>query len=174
MILSLDIASTTGFAIFNSGYLQSWGEIKERIDNKTEYPFNLLNAATNLAKKIITLIDKEKPKIVILEDLAGHNIQRRSQRFLDFIHYPLLIHLQNRNIETQYIEIWKWRKIVGLKMSNDDKKHNKLVRQKKAKGKITTKHLSVNLVNRLYGGEFKLKDHNICDAILLGLAFLHD
>jgi hypothetical protein len=39
------------------------------------------------------------------------------------------------------------------------------------KGKVTTKHLAVRLVNSVYGLGLKQKDNNDADAICLGLAF---
>ena len=70
----------------------------------------------------------------------------------------------------KYVRTQSWRSAVDLKMTNDDKEHNKLVKEGKARGKIGKKHLSVRMVNSLFGLKLKLKDNDIADSILIGLS----
>ena len=53
-----------------------------------------------------------------------------------------------------------WRKIVNLRLTDEDKKHNKMVSKGLIKGRLTAKHLSVRKVNELYNLELILKDNN--------------
>ena len=76
----------------------------------------------------------------------------------------------------------EWRKILGLKMSKEDRKNNAKVnkanREGKSKkelglrGRVTVKHLSINFSNSFYGLNLKIKDNNQSDAIGLASAWI--
>jgi hypothetical protein len=67
-----------------------------------------------------------------------------------------------------------WRKILGLRLSEADKKHNKMVSSGKEKGRINAKHLSVKLANELFGLNLILKNNNESDSILLGWSYIQE
>jgi len=60
----------------------------------------------------------------------------------------------------RYRDPSRWRKTLGLRLSDEDKKHNKMVSQGKAKGKINAKHLSVKMANSLFKLDLILKENN--------------
>jgi hypothetical protein len=66
----------------------------------------------------------------------------------------------------------QWRKILEMRLSKDQKENNKLVSKGVKRGRVTKKHLSVNMTNTKFGLKLKLKDNDISDAILLGLAYI--
>jgi hypothetical protein len=45
------------------------------------------------------------------------------------------------------------------------------VKQKKKRGKIGKKHLSVRYVNDIFGLDFKIKDNDIADSICLASSY---
>lgn len=67
-----------------------------------------------------------------------------------------------------------WRKVLGLRLSPEQKKHNRAVSQKKEKGRIGLKHLSIEMTNKLFGLDLILKDNNESDSILLSWSFIQD
>jgi len=72
----------------------------------------------------------------------------------------------------KYVDPSHWRKIVGLKLTDEDKKHNKMVSKGLVKGRITPKHLSVRIANSLFALELILKNNDVADSILLGHSYL--
>jgi len=171
--IALDISSCTGYAIFDDNNLIEYGSITVKIDKDEKFPFNYLYTAKTLSQLIINKITSHSIKDIIIEASPGR-ITRNSQTFLDWIQYPIISFIDNNNYTVNYMEIWKWHKLNGIKLTKDELKHNRKVREKKEKGRITAKHLSVRKVNEIFKMTFKLKDHNITDAILIGVAFLRE
>jgi D-alanyl-D-alanine carboxypeptidase len=178
-ILSLDISSKSGWAIHNGDQLIDYGlirvEIKDFNVNKDvnkspEYPYNLLDAANEMGQRLLDIVLKTQPdKIVIENTVKGRN--RHTQRLLEWMHKEITENLRSKNIKFYYLDPSEWRSILEIKLSNEDKKNNKLVKSGKKRGKITKKHLSVRAANDLYSLNLKIKDNDIADAICLGRAF---
>jgi Holliday junction resolvasome RuvABC endonuclease subunit len=176
-ILGLDLSTNTGYALITDGSLDRYGTITAKIDNfnvnnrpetAKEYPFNILNAANEMAAQVITVVLETQPDYIWIENtVRGKN--RNTQRALEWIHKAVLEKLIEHNYSSKfsYIDPSQWRKKVGLVLSKEDKKNNSDVTKKKKRGRITRKHLAVNMVNELYNKEFKIKDNDICDAILV-------
>lgn len=183
-ILALDLSSSTGYAVLEVAgtetYLVDYGTIRipakdfnvNDFPNKSElYPYNIVDAADEMACNIRQIIENENvEKIVIENTVRGRN--RHTQRLLEFIHKSVLDVIQDRRDKVTYLDPSEWRKILSLRLSAEDKKHNAMVKKKLAKGKITHKHLSVRMSNELFDLELKLKDNDIADAVLLGYAYL--
>lgn len=183
-ILALDLSSSTGYAILESKldgnvpYLGPYGSFKVAIkdfnvnkfpDRSPEYPFNIIDTSDEVAKRVLLLVQENNPDIIIIENtVKGRN--RHTQRLLEWIHLSVLNSLHEYSAKIKYIDPSEWRKIVGLYLSKDDKKHNTDVSKGKIRGKITRKHLSVRLVNDIMKLELKLKDDDIADAICLAYA----
>jgi hypothetical protein len=81
------------------------------------------------------------------------------------------------DIRVVYISTSAWRKATQVALSKQDKDVNRKINQGKSKkelgvkGKTTTKHVSVRVANEMYGKDYKTKDNDITDAILLGVAY---
>ncbi len=181
-ILALDISSHTGWAILEDDKIISYGKIDISCEDSS-WPLGVLNWAKQVTIHIFELIEKEKFDRVIVER-ANSSRFRNSQNFLDFTHCLLINKLVDAGHYSKllYIDSSHWRKICVIKLTNEQKKQNRLAKQAsnsgkilkidgKRKGKVTKKHLAVNWVNEKYNLEFRLKDNDIAEAICLGSSF---
>ncbi|MDE2425744.1 MAG: hypothetical protein KGO96_07540 [Elusimicrobia bacterium] len=101
---------------------------------------------------------------------------------MSFLHIKIYEVLIKLKIDFYLVSSSDWRKTLELRLSKDDKKNNKKVNEAKRsnkskkelglKGKITWKHLSVRMVNELFGLNLRQKENDQSDAILLGLAYI--
>ena len=66
----------------------------------------------------------------------------------------------------------QWRKILEMRLSKEQKENNKLVSKGVKRGRITKKHLSVEMANARFNLKLKLKDNDIADACNLAVACL--
>jgi Holliday junction resolvasome RuvABC endonuclease subunit len=176
--LALDMSTKTGWALFDdktyvkSGYIAKT-LVKDFNVNKDPnkspvYPYNLIEAAEEIARNVMVLVNELSPdKIVIENTVRGRN--RHTQRLLEFMHFAIIKALGEKKFT--YMDPSQWRFIVGLKMSNEDKKKNKAVNKKELRGKITKKHLAIRKVKELYGLDLLVKENDRADAILLGVAY---
>lgn len=144
--------------------------------------YNYFITARNIATKIMTLSSEFKPdRIVIEQTNQGRN--RNSQKMLEFIHFAVLAVFYAHGYDKQiyYVDTSAWRKTLGLKLTKEQRVHNKSNSEtkrkakvkglrhapKKGEGKITWKHLSVEWANRTYNLELKLVQNDEADAIAL-------
>lgn len=181
-ILALDLATTTGWALFDlkSKRLLKYGAISvensDEIQKASPYPYNYIALAKFMAEQLVDFIknnfDIEDLDAIYIEETNGSKYVF-SQKKLEFYHaFSLDLLITKVGTDIRYIRSSAWRKTIGLRMTKEDKKHNALVSKKKAKGRITQKHLSVRMVNELYSLSLKQKDDDIADAICLGRAAL--
>ena len=180
-ILSLDISTKTGYAVFEDGKYKSSGalpkvfvkdfNVNKEPQKSSEYPWNIIDAADEVAKSILALYSDVKPDVMVLEDTnKGRN--RATQRCLEWLHYSILKILRPFGKPIKYMDSSEWRKIVGLKLNQEQRKNNKDVSAGKKRGKVNKKHLSVLMTNEKFGLTLLLKDNDQSDACLLGLAFV--
>lgn len=197
-ILSLDPSSRTGYSIFDNGKLIKFGLLEKEIRNFTfnvssynqlpkDYPVNLLDSSTWIAKEIMVIIKAHNIKHVVLEHTEGSS-RRFSQRYLEWLHMSLVLAFLKHGIEFKYLLNSDWKKVTKcyLKHWPEYDKHNKEVRKMKKKatptasgakvarkdGKvltvIDTKRLSCLLASQRVGKE--IDNDNIADSILIGYA----
>lgn len=179
-ILALDLSTSTGYAIFEDGNLVLHDVVKCKVDNfnvqnfpnkQDEYPYNIIDSAKCIMDAVGMLTTTYEIDYIVIENtVRGQN--RHTQRVLEFIHYAVLEGVRELPCKVEYLDPSEWRKLIGLRLTIEDKKHNKLVKQKKAKKKVTYKHLSVRYCKEKYDLELKMKDNDIADAICLGTAYL--
>lgn len=182
-ILSLDLSTKSGWAVFVDGKYEKSGELKQvKVENfnvndkpwtQPEYPWNIMDAANSIAIGIEKLIIQEQPTFIVIENsVKGKNSQ--TQRLIEWFHFTVLTILKNRSLPFAYMMPSEWRSAVNLRLSKDEKKNNRDVSAGKKRGKITRKHLSVNMVNELYPHlNLILKNNDQADAILLAVGFLN-
>jgi len=165
------MASKTGWVVMDDNKLIEKGLVKpdkapagtfEGIIQDYEY----VDRANEMATYLKEIVKKHKPDFIWIEQTNAGSF-RSTQKFLEFIHCCVL--LQVRYIgygpKVRYVDTSAWRSYLGIRMKKEDSKHNKLVKQNLAKGKITPKHLAVRWANETYDLELKQKDHDIADAI---------
>lgn len=181
-ILSLDLSTKSGWAVFVDGVLEKSGELKKvnivnfNVNDKPwtqpEYPWNVMDAALAISRDVEKLILQEKPTFIVIENsVKGKNSQ--TQRLIEWFHFTVLGVVMLQKLPFAYMMPSEWRSAVNLRLSKDEKKNNRDVSAGKKRGKITRKHLSVNMVNEIYNLGLKLKHNDQADAILLGVGFLN-
>jgi hypothetical protein len=189
-VLALDVSTKTGWCVFEDGKLTRYGLIKnpKKIQEYGKYPWSYLNATEAMAQQLLILTERETPDIIVVEETNGSRA-RYTQKVLEFLHCCLLARLATSfKGEVYYINSSEWRKVVGMVMTNEDKKANRKLNVEKniaekagkkldkeklgIKGKITKKHLSVRLVNAMYGLDFRIKNNDTADAICLGTSYI--
>lgn len=169
-ILGLDMSTKTGYAVLDNGTLVDKGLITA--DSKPTDGFlkglvedyTFLSDAHWISTRIAKLIGGID-YIYIEQTNIGKN--RTSQKQLEFVHCMVLNNLRKLSVadRVRYVDTSAWRSELKVRMTKDDTKHNKLVKAKKIRGKITTKHLAVRWANETYGLDLLLKDNDIADAI---------
>lgn len=179
--LGLDLSTHIGYAVVDSEKgLSDYGVVhldREPVSGyeKLATEYTLMLKADQAQSVISDLINRTKPNLIVIEQVnLGRS--RETQKLLDWIHYSAInatIGPDRKPLQVAYNVIYvdssAWRSKLGIKLSKDQRKHNKLVKNKYAKGKITFKHLSVEWANNMFGLSLKLKDNDSADAIALAV-----
>jgi hypothetical protein len=170
-VLALDLSTKTGWAIIEDDNKPIYGFIEAPSTNNYELvpDYDQLLRAKEIANQIKSVIILHEAIIkfdhVYIEQTNTGSF-RTSQKQLEFVHYAVLEMLREYGAanKVSYVDTSMWRRTLGIKLSTEQRAHNKKVSRKTAKGKITWKHLSVNWVNEKFGLELLLKDNDIADA----------
>lgn len=177
--LAIDLSTKSGWSSFVDGVYKESGaldkvyvedfNVNDEPGKSPLFPFNVINATQTVARMVVNLVGQHQPDIVLIEQTTmGKN--RFTQKLLEWLHYAVLEQLRGR-APIVYIDVSEWRKIVEMRLSTEQKKNNREVSSGRKRGKITKKHLAVNMVNEKYGLGLKLKDNDQADAILMNLAY---
>jgi hypothetical protein len=187
-ILSLDISSKTGWSVgiaYEDKYeLQSYGQIPKVEKPKLDYPHDYVSWAVQIAKPIIDKIRIERADVIVIEETTKSQ-NNFSQKILEFTHYLVAEYIIQNGLKSRYFMVGEWREAVGARQTGAESKQNKLSKKIKDKtgkkiakdengkvlGKITKKHVNVRRVKEIFNLDFKLKDNDTCDGILLGYAY---
>jgi hypothetical protein len=175
MLLCLDCSLSTGYAIFNGVKLVEFGLCLAKREGKQDhpnYPINFIHAADSIVRQIDRIIGDNPITRVVIEETNQMARDRYAQKQLEFIHYSLNKSLEKKNIERVYLSTSQWKKLLNIRLSKEQRAHNKMVKNGQAKGKVTNKHLTVNKMNKVYGLSLLMKDNDTADAIALGSALL--
>lgn len=176
-VMGLDISTKTGVAILTDGVLTHYELVSIPFDDNLSQidDLNLLERAKDMARALDKLVFQHGPDSIYIEQTnLGNN--RRDQKLLEFIHCMTLEQLpQAERNKVVYVSSSQWRAGLTLKLSKEDRKHNKEVKANKeegirataGKGKKTAKHLAVRWANEQYDLKLKVKDNDIADAICL-------
>lgn len=183
-ILSLDISTNMGWALLaqnigvssidllDSGVLCFKSSEISYVDYSETSLKAMLMQSMNLKGDIEFLIRTTNPDEVVIEQ-TNKGRSRYSQKLLEWFQLRAIEAVFEKTGKyPKFIDSSKWRSIVGLKMSKEDKKHNKQIRTTKGRGLIGKKHLAVRMVNKMYNLKLKIKHNDIADAILVGSAYL--
>jgi hypothetical protein len=182
-ILGLDLSTHIGYSVLCSekGLLEHGTFDIPRQGHSSEQPMDYAfykNAEIAAAFAHKMYIENKPDFIYIEQTNAGSN--RFSQKQLEFIHCMILAwgeaNLPEKIIEKiRYVDTSAWRAHLKIRLSKEQSKHNKAVREARKKGqkivggvtrgKITSKHLAVWWSNQTFGLKLKLKDNDAADAI---------
>lgn len=166
------MSTKTGYAVLNRTDLVGYGLVNRSgraMDGDTQLKvedYGFISDAEDIALGVVKAVSDNSPAYIYIEQTnKGRN--RTSQKQLEFIHYAVLKALSDKGYATKvrYVDTSAWRKELKIKLSKEDSKHNKLVKAKKIRGKITTKHLACRWANETYNLDLLLKDNDIADAI---------
>lgn len=184
IILSLDISTKTGWSLFSFDKkfeLQEYGLMSCKQEGTKFDVFDpdsidkILLTVDDYSTKLTDLLNKTKPDRVVIEQ-TNLGRQRIVQKLLEWIHYKTIIIIKEKvGQHPIFVDSSQWRKAVGLKLSVEDRKHNKDIKKNKKRGKIGKKQLAVRIVNDLFKHvlkePLKMKDNDIADSILVGLGY---
>ncbi len=192
-ILALDMSTKTGWAVFTVDgqdlALLGFGQNTQIPESPGMYPENFVEWAHQCYDAIITLIDKWKPDTLVIEETASNSKSIYSQKILEWIHYLVAKYIKESKIKAVYIMSGTWKSETGVLMNGDEKKHNKAVKEYKAKndtsiaydpkgkriGKITRKHVAIRRANEIFV-KFLIKpllkkDEDTAESLLLGYCY---
>lgn len=159
------MSTKTGYAVIKNGKLYDFGLLRSKSQTHAVDSIAMVMRAKTMANLIKEKCDQIKPdKIYVEQTNAGRF--RMSQKELEFIHFAFLdAVMKDYGERVVYVDTSGWRSELQIKLNKNQRLHNKKVRQRQARGKITTKHLSVWWVNQRYGLKLKIKDNDVADAI---------
>jgi hypothetical protein len=177
MVLSLDISSKTGFAILNDSaeivtrgtfYVQDPG-----VDIAGPQEYRYIWQSQTLGRFVVNIAHEFNVSTIVIEQ-TNRGKNRTTQKHLEFLHYGVLyaLAMEGMNDKIVYVNTSEWRSGLEIRYSTEQRKHNKLVKAKKARGKLTMKHLAVQFVNAKYGLKLLQKDNDQADAICMALYVL--
>lgn len=187
-ILSLDISTKLGYCLATSsdeGFkLETYGQSPKIEYPKVPYPVGYVMWAEQCFSNILKLIKEHKPTILVIEETAANSKSSHSQKILEWIHFLVASHIRDTKIDSVYLMTGTWRKAVESKMTKEERLRNKAVKDQKEKtgkklaygqdgkvmGKVTKKHVAIRTVKQLFDLDFKMKDNDLADAILIAYA----
>lgn len=153
------------------------------------YPENYVLWAHECYDAIITLIDKFNPTVLVIEETASNSKSVFSQKILEWIHYLVAKYIKESKIKAVYIMSGQWKSETEAKMTKDESKRNKDVKEYKKKnnskyaynkdgkriGKITRKHVAIRRANEIFEKFLKTplrkKDEDAAESLLLGYCY---
>ena len=198
-VLALDISTNTGWALLEGSLgvmpkIVKYGTVVKSLPNVRgygDYPFSYIKIAREIAGQLYKLYTSDTaPDVVVIEE-TNKARARYTQKVLEYLHCVLVGMMYDQSLTPEgaapiiYISSSAWRKACGIGMSKEDKAQNaKLNKAKRSAGaskldkkalgitgKVTKKHLSVRKANELFALDFKMKDNDVAEAILLGVGF---
>ena len=171
VILGLDLSTNSGWSILNNGQPIGYGLLSAPDVNNYELvpDYAQVDRALKISEQIRDLIQRTGFIDFIYIEQTNKGQNRISQKQLEMIHFAVLTELRNLGMapKVRYVDTSAWRKALGIQLNKLQREHNKLVRKKLARGKITWKHLAVEWANAKYGINLLLKDDDIADALAL-------
>ena len=148
----------------------------------------MVDKANHQALSLFKLVEKWAPKAIVIE-MTNLGKNRWSQRALEFCHFALLGKLRSLNIPIYYLDSSAWRKTMKVGLSKEQKASNAKLSKAKSSakkankkldkkalgiaGKVTKKHAALIRVKELLDLDFKMKDNDLCESLLLGLALMN-
>ena len=140
-VLSLDLSTKPGHALFIDGKLVNYGTMwaDKVAEDFGTYPWNYIllsqHVAQRLYKEVIqpALIKSKGNLHVVIEETTGGSGSNYSQKKLEFIHYAVLQLLQGMNV--WYTRDGSWKSVAGVKLNDEEKKLNKAIEKYKKEHK---------------------------------------
>ncbi len=192
-ILSLDMSTKTGYSVMISSsegaQLESYGMIPAIHQPEGKYPGVFVDWAELVFGEVDSLIKKFKPDVLVIEETCAGSKGVYTQKILEYSHFLLARFIRDSGIKSVYLLTGAWRSEVGAKMTKEESKHNKYVKEYKEEhkskfaydikgkriGKLTKKHINIRTANDIFGKFLKAplrkKNEDEADAILLSYCY---
>jgi Holliday junction resolvasome RuvABC endonuclease subunit len=186
-VLSLDMSSKTGYATIISGprgmVLEDYGTVPQIHQPDGPYPDSFVDWAYLLYGKVLELIERFAPDVLVIEETSKGSKNSYSQKILEFLHFLVAKLIKDTGIKSVYIMSEQWRREIGCHMSKEEKLRNKEVREYKKKNKskiaygkdgkriglIGRKHVNIRRAMEIFGDQLreplKRKDEDLADAL---------
>lgn len=192
-ILALDMSTKTGWSSLVSSEsgldLETCGQFDPIEEPEGQYPANYVDWAYMVFDKILELINRFAPSVIVVEETCAGSKNVYSQKILEFCHFLLAKFIKESNIKAIYLLTGEWRTAVGCKMNKEERDRNKAVREYKKKHKVrlardengkiiglkNRKHINIRRANEVFGKflakPLTKKDEDTADSLLLGYCY---
>lgn len=193
-VLSLDISTKTGWALLISSdqlVLREHGQVPaiHEPEGMGSYPESYVIWAYQCFQKIMELIERLTPDVLVIEETSAGSKAIYTQKILEWIHFLVAKFIKETSIKTIYLMTEQWRRETGCKMSKEESKHNKSVKKYKKKnatkiaydesgkriGRLTRKHINIRRANEVFGQflpvPLRKKDEDTADSLMLGYCY---
>lgn len=129
-VIALDLSTSSGVSIFESGKLIDYTVIKHKVkgnNSSEDYPYNYLDMADQIALKVCACILAAKPDYVVIEE-TNKGKERFRQKQLEFIHSAVArsIRKLDHKVKIRYIDTSAWRNILSISLNSDQREQNKI------------------------------------------------
>ena len=151
ILLSLDISTKPGWAIFQEGKPIAWGTLFSEFTS-TKLPFEFgtypgcyIRWAQHIVNKIYNeVVAKYWPTQIVIEETASNSHGVYSQKILEFIHAELIrafvVDQRYGAFNIAYVMTGQWRKKVEAQQNSEEKRLNsKISREKKKRNEAIDK-----------------------------------
>lgn len=189
-VLAIDMSTKTGYAVLDvedgQFTLIEANTLPKESEPEGDYPINYLDWSDKSFNHIEKIVERFQPDEYVIEETAKGSKNNMSQKIVEFLHFELALHFRDTDNNTsprRYYLTEEWRRIVGCRMNDQEKKQNAEVRKQRKKGikvckdkdgkrigLIGKKHVNVRRANEVYDLELILKDEDRADALLLAHA----
>lgn len=186
-LLSLDMSTTcTGWSLFDieTHKLITYGILKGKNIKDSSTQRATLRKMEKMAKDILLVIEAYAPSKIIIEEIAGSR-NRIGQKTLDMLHGIVWKEIDKYLDLVEYYDVsgtYGWRTHLNLKLSEQDKIHNKESRKFNKEHKknllpvLGWKHLSCRYANLRHNlaldCDERETDGDIADSVSIGDAYL--
>lgn len=186
-LLALDLSTAaSGWSFWFEGKLLKYGVFEPVLPkghSKLKYPHRSIVTINSMVDQLMQLTLDLEPNMVLIEEIVlGGKGSMVSSKVLAGLHFVYICRL-NKISNPPSLEFKSpsvWRSQLGLKLTEDQKELNKILKAdnytaKKTKTKqtalITAKDLAIDYVHQKYNMDLRLDQNDIADAICLGESF---
>lgn len=178
IILALDLSTkSTGYSVLDldSNIIESGVITPEKYKNYTKdrYPKSTVKNCKSVSNQVLEvyneLLENYDITNVVIEEINPGKGSIIASKTLSIVQGFIIDGMIEEADKIKFIKSSVWRSKLKMTLSYEQKQFNKTA--KKA-DKFTFKHVSVDYVNKHYEYVLDYEDHDIADAICIGLGFL--
>ena len=140
-VLAIDMSTKTGYAVLDvedgQFTLIEANTLPKESEPEGDYPINYLDWSDKSFNHIEKIVERFQPDEYVIEETAKGSKNNMSQKIVEFLHFELALHFRDTDNNTsprRYYLTEEWRRIVGCRMNDQEKKQNAEVRKQRKKG----------------------------------------